>query len=111
MEMLTRMWMLAPHLLLNRWRYGRYVDVLLTHAPPLGIHNGPDYPHRGFQAFLTFMDFFRPRYLIYGHIHQSYGFSAVTETHYKQTMVLNTAGYRLLTIDGPLVDQVPLGPT
>jgi Icc-related predicted phosphoesterase len=111
MEMLAHVWMLAPYLLLNRWRYGRYLDVLLTHAPPLGIHNGPDYPHRGFQAFLTFMDYFRPRYLIHGHIHQSYGFSAVTETHYKQTMVLNTAGYRLLTIDGPLVDQVPLGPT
>ena len=99
-QMLMRVWALAPRLLLNRLRYGRYLDVMLTHAPPLGIHNGPDYPHRGFKAFLTLMDYFAPRYLIHGHIHRSYGFSSVTETCYKQTQVLNTAGYRLLTVDG-----------
>jgi uncharacterized protein len=101
-EMLMRVLMLAPRLLFNRMRYGRYLDILLTHAPPLGIHNGPDRPHRGFRAFLLFMDYFKPRYLIHGHIHRSYGFSAVTETRYKQTLVLNTAGYRLLTIETPI---------
>ncbi len=105
MQMLARVWALAPRLLLNRLRYGRYLDVMLTHAPPLGIHNGPDWPHRGFDAFLRLMDWFAPRYLIHGHIHRSYGFSAVTETRYKQTMVLNTAGYRLLTIDAPAGQQ------
>jgi uncharacterized protein len=100
-EMLVRVWRLAPRLLVNRLRHGRYLDILLTHAPPLGIHNGPDFPHRGFRAFLTFMDRFAPRYLIHGHIHRSYGFSAVTETRYKHTTVLNTAGYRLLTVDAP----------
>jgi uncharacterized protein len=100
-EMLVRVWRLAPRLLVNRLRHGRYLDILLTHAPPLGIHNGPDFPHRGFRALLTFMDRFAPRYLIHGHIHRSYGFSAVTETRYKRTTVLNTAGYRLLTVDAP----------
>jgi Icc-related predicted phosphoesterase len=98
-QMWGRVFALAPRLLLNRLRYGRYLDILLTHAPPLGIHNGPDWPHRGFRAFLSFMDYFQPRYLIHGHIHRSYGFGPVTETHYKQTTVLNTAGYRQLTID------------
>jgi|SRR5579859_1671340 len=101
-EMLFRMWRLTPRLLLNRYRYGRYLDVLLTHAPPLGIHNGPDRAHRGFRTFLTFMDRFKPRYLIHGHIHRSYGFSMVTETHYQQTLVINTAGYRLLSIAATL---------
>jgi Icc-related predicted phosphoesterase len=100
-EMLVRVWRLAPRLLINRLRHGRYLDILLTHAPPLGIHNGPDFPHRGFRALLTFMDRFAPRYLIHGHIHRSYGFSAVTETRYKRTTVLNTAGYRLLSLDAP----------
>jgi uncharacterized protein len=100
-EMLLRVWRLTPRLLLNRLRYGRYLDILLTHAPPLGIHNGPDFPHRGFGALLGLMDRFAPRYLIHGHIHRSYGFSAVTETVYRQTTVLNTAGYRLLTVDVP----------
>ena len=101
-QMMIRLWRLAPRLLLNKLRYGRYLDVMLTHAPPLGIHNGPDRPHRGFAALLRLMDWFEPRYLIHGHIHRSYGFSAVTETRYKQTMVLNTAGYRLLTIEEQL---------
>lgn len=105
-QMMGRLWALAPRLLLNKLRYGRYVDVMLTHAPPLGIHNGPDRPHRGFEAFLRLMDWFAPRYLIHGHIHRSYGFSSVAETRYKQTMVLNTAGYRLLAI-GPSIDARP----
>lgn len=99
-QMMAHVLALAPRLLLNRLRYGRYLDVLLTHAPPLGIHNGPDLPHRGFAAFIRLMDWFAPRYLIHGHIHRSYGFSAVTETRYRSTTVLNTAGYRLLTIEG-----------
>jgi Icc-related predicted phosphoesterase len=98
-QMYTRVWALAPRLLLNRLRYGRYVDIMLTHAPPLGIHNGPDFPHRGFRAFLMFMDYFKPRYLVHGHIHRSYGFSAITETRYNETTVLNTAGYRLLRVE------------
>jgi uncharacterized protein len=104
-EMLRRVWRLAPRLLVNRLRYGRYLDILLTHAPPLGIHNGPDFPHRGFRALLMFMDRFAPRYLIHGHIHRSYGFSAVTETHYKRTTVLNTAGYRLLAVEAPTPER------
>ncbi len=101
-QMMSRVWALAPRLLLNKLRYGRYVDVMLTHAPPLGIHNGPDRPHRGFESFLRLMDWFAPRYLIHGHIHRSYGFSNVAETRYKRAMVLNTAGYRLLTIGSPI---------
>jgi Icc-related predicted phosphoesterase len=98
-QMTMRVWRLAPRLMLNKMRYGRYLDVMLTHAPPLGIHNGPDYPHRGFKAFLAFMRRFEPRYLFHGHIHMSYGFGAVHETRYHKTLVLNTAGYRLVQID------------
>jgi Icc-related predicted phosphoesterase len=107
-EMRWRMWRMAPRLLMNRWRYGRCLDILLTHAPPLGIHNGPDHPHRGFKSFLEFMDRFEPRYLIHGHIHRSYGFSAATETRYRRTIVLNTAGYRLLSVDVPPAHRAAL---
>jgi Icc-related predicted phosphoesterase len=97
-EMALRVWRLVPHLLLNRLRYGRYLDVLLTHAPPLGIHNGPDVAHRGFGAFLRLIERFQPCYLIHGHIHRAYNFSPVTETRYRRTLVINTAGYRLLNL-------------
>ncbi|NJN17194.1 MAG: metallophosphoesterase [Oscillochloris sp.] len=97
-EMMRRVYGLVPQLMLNKLRYGRYLDVLITHAPPLGIHNGPDYPHRGFRAFLWLMERFRPRYLIHGHIHLSYGYDSGTESVYQDTQVINTAGYRLLEI-------------
>ena len=83
----------------NKLRYGRYLDVMLAHAPPFGIHNGPDFPHRGFKVFLSFMRRFEPRYLLHGHIHLSYGFGSVTETRFHNTTVLNTAGYRLMQIE------------
>jgi len=95
---MIRVLRMTPLLFLNRLRYGRYLDVLLTHAPPLGIHNGPDYPHRGFLALLRFMQWFRPRYLIHGHIHLSYGFGHQTETQCGHTLVINTAGYRVLDL-------------
>ncbi|PDV98716.1 metallophosphoesterase [Candidatus Chloroploca asiatica] len=97
-EMMRRAWRLVPWMLLNNYRYGSYLDILITHAPPLDIHNGPDYPHRGFQTFLWLMDRFRPRYLIHGHIHLSYGYTSTTETRYGDTMVINTAGYGLLEL-------------
>ncbi|NTW03911.1 MAG: metallophosphoesterase [Oscillochloris sp.] len=98
-EMMRRAWRLVPQLLINRLRYGRYLDMLITHAPPLGIHNGPDYPHHGFRAFLWLMDRFCPRYLIHGHIHLSYGYDITIQSTYRSTMVLNTAGYRMLKVE------------
>jgi Icc-related predicted phosphoesterase len=97
-EMAWKLWKLAPRLVLNRLLYGRYLDVLITHAPPKGIHDKPDRCHQGFQAFLTLMDHFRPRYLIHGHVHV-YSPLEATETVYKNTTVINTYGYRILEID------------
>ncbi len=38
-------------------------------ACPGGIHDREDKCHWGFKAFLTFMKWFQPRYLMHGHIH------------------------------------------
>jgi uncharacterized protein len=62
---------LTPRLLLNRYRYGRAVDVLLTHAPPKGPHEGSDYAHRGVPAFNRFHRRWRPRLHVHGHVHLS----------------------------------------
>lgn len=98
LQMTRRFWALVPRLLVNRLRYGRYLDVMLTHAPPLYIHNGDNFPHRGFKVFLLLMDYFAPRYLIHGHMHRSYNIRQATETRYRNTLVINTAGYRVLSI-------------
>ena len=68
-EMRGQIARLVPSLLWNRRRYGRYLDVLVTHSPPFGIHDRQDLPHTGFKVFLQFMRVFKPRYLLHGHIH------------------------------------------
>jgi len=101
-EMALKLWRLAPGLVVNKFLYGRYLDILITHAPPQGIHDRQDRCHQGFHAFVTFMKRFRPRYLIHGHIHV-YGPNETTETVYEETTVLNTYGYRTLEIDEELL--------
>lgn len=96
-EMARKVWGLAPWLWLNKLRYGRYLDILITHAPPAGIHDRPDLCHQGFRAFQTLMDYFRPQYLIHGHIHV-YSPTEVTETTYRHTRVINSYGFRTLDI-------------
>ena len=60
---------LAPVLHLNRLRYGRALDILLTHAPPTGPHAGTDHAHRGVPAFERFSRIWRPRLHLHGHVH------------------------------------------
>jgi Icc-related predicted phosphoesterase len=97
-EMIQKVWGLVPSVMLNRLRYRRYLDILITHAPPQGIHDKPDLCHRGFRAFLAFMDRFRPHYLIHGHVHV-YHPDEATETVYRDTRVINTYGYRTLEMN------------
>jgi Icc-related predicted phosphoesterase len=59
--MAQKVWRLTPALLMNRVSCGRYLDILITHAPPFGIHDGTDRAHRGFEALLRLMARFRPR--------------------------------------------------
>lgn len=60
---------LTPQLLWNKWRYGRACDILLTHAPPQGPHEGDDFPHRGLAAFNAFHKRWKPKIHIHGHVH------------------------------------------
>ncbi len=93
-EMAYKVWRLMPSLLMNRIFQGRFLDILVTHAPPLDIHDGPDWPHRGFRAFLELMTRFRPRYLLHGHKH-IYG-TDTWQTDYEDTKVINVYPYRVI---------------
>lgn len=88
---------LAPALLKNKLRYGRWLDVLVAHSPPFGIHDKQDPPHRGFRSFLWFMDKFKPRYLLHGHIH-IYRRNETTRTQYAETEVINVYPYQILDL-------------
>ncbi len=69
-QMRRRLAALLPRLALNRMRHGRFVDVVVTHAPPFGIHDADDQAHVGFKTFLSLMRLFRPRLLLHGHVHE-----------------------------------------
>ena len=92
-----RVWRMTPELLLNRVTTGRFLDIFVAHAPPFGIHDGKDWPHRGFKAFLGMMARFRPRYLLHGHKHV-YALEAC-HTHYLGTEVINVYPYRVIEFD------------
>lgn len=82
----------------NKIRYGRYVDILLTHASPQGIHDKDDICHRGFPSFLWFMKKFRPRYLIHGHIHL-YDLNDVRVSQFEDTTVINAYSHYLIEFE------------
>ena len=90
---------LTPQLLWNRWRKGRAVDILLTHAAPKGPHEGKDYPHRGVPAFNHFLEKWQPKLHVHGHVHLS-GANApreyVTESGIR---VINAFEFTLIDID------------
>ena len=92
-----QLWRLIPSLMLNRLRTGRYLDILVTHAPPRGIHDETDITHRGFTSFLWFLRTFRPLYMLHGHTHR-YIKSLPFSTHYANTIVVNAYGHHLLEI-------------
>ena len=97
-EMMFNILRLAPKLLANRVRYGRWLDVLVAHSPPFGIHDEPDRAHTGFRSFLTFMRWFKPRYLLHGHIH-IYRNDAITRTLCDSTEVINVYPYKILELE------------
>jgi Icc-related predicted phosphoesterase len=98
----NQMWLnvfeLAPKLFLNKLRYGRYLDILVAHSPPYGIHNGEDHTHTGFKAFLWLMKVFKPRYLIHGHRHV-YSPCEDTETQFMDTQVINIYPFKILDLE------------
>lgn len=89
---------LGARLLLNRLRHGRYLDILITHAPPRGIHDDEDLPHQGFESYLTFLRRFAPTLMIHGHQHV-YNRNMTIETDYGGTRIINTYGYRVLELE------------
>ena len=60
---------LLPGLLWNRIRYGRALDILITHSPPFGIHDEKTQAHRGLKAINWILRWARPRYHFHGHVH------------------------------------------
>lgn len=64
-------------------------DILLTHAPALGLGDGADRVHRGFEIFTQILLRYHPRYHLYGHIHAEYGGDFIRRQTFMRTEVIN----------------------
>jgi len=110
---------MLPQLLANKLRYGRFLDMLVTHAPPRHIHDQEDRCHQGFEVYRWFLKTFRPRYHLHGHIHL-YDKRTITKTQFHDTLVLNAYPYRDVTVpvaqpgrawrEPAMVEQPPIEP-
>ncbi len=83
------------------WR-ARGVDIIVTHAPPYGIHDGRDVCHTGFKAFRALLDTLRPRYFVHGHTHLDYSPKMGRITVIGQTQIVNAFRSVLLPVDVPV---------
>ena len=97
-EMWNMVFGLVPALYLNRLRFGRYLDIFVTHSPPWKIHDMDDRPHQGIKAFNWLIKVFQPVYSLHGHVHV-YRKDTITETVVGKTKIINTYGYREMNLD------------
>lgn len=97
----TEMWRmvlgLAPQLVRNKVKYGRYLDVFVTHAAAAGIQDDTDKAHQGIEAFRWLLATFKPRYHLHGHMHH-YNPLIPNLSQFGDTKVVNTYGYREIEI-------------
>ena len=68
-HMKLKLMMMAPKLIYNKIKYGRYLDIFMTHASPRHIHDHEDPCHKGFECYNWFLQRFKPTYMVHGHIH------------------------------------------
>ena len=68
LEMARRIAKLKLKLMINRG-----FDILVTHSPAYGFHDGEDQCHRGFDSFNRLINTYHPKYFVHGHVHMNYG--------------------------------------
>jgi hypothetical protein len=81
----------------QRLRGAPAVDILLTHAPPYGVGDGDDPPHRGFRTLHGLAARLRVPLLLHGHVHP-YG-AETPDASVGGTTVRNVVGRHVFGID------------
>lgn len=90
---------MTPSLLYHRFTRGRAVDILLTHAAPVGPHEGADYPHRGVPAFNAFVERWRPKLHVHGHVHLEGANASRRYVTERGVEVVNAYEFALIDVD------------
>lgn len=74
------------------------VDILVTHSPAYKIGDGDDRAHIGFQCFVSLIDYYKPKYMLHGHQHQSYNRRATRLNKHDETTIINVGPYYILEL-------------
>lgn len=96
-QMAWKLRAMAPSLMLNKLRYGKYLDIFLTHAAPRKIHDKDDPCHKGFECFHNFLKRYEPAYMVHGHIHL-YNQNEERSGVYYKTNVVNAYSHHVIEI-------------
>ncbi|MCY4145127.1 MAG: metallophosphoesterase family protein [Chloroflexi bacterium] len=89
---------LSAKILAHRWLRRRGIDLFVTHSPARDIHDGSDVAHRGFTSFRNFMRWFRPRYMLHGHVH-TWDRRKTVRTQFQSTCVINVNPFTVLELN------------
>ena len=89
---------LLPGLLWNRIRYGRALDILVTHSPAYGIHDEQTQAHQGLKAINWLLRWARPRYHFHGHTHFFRKNLEPSVTPLGPTTIMNVFPYKVIEI-------------
>ena len=95
----SRAYRLLLRLLVSQKRYGRKLDVLITHSPPFGIHDDDSQAHQGLKALNFLIRVARPRYHLHGHTHFYRNNLEDPVTQVGRTTVMNIFPYKVFEID------------
>ncbi len=81
----------------------RALDILVTHSPPFGVHDGTDAAHIGFASFHPLLKIGKPQMMLHGHMHILPNIHDTQTTCY-HSEIINVFPYRLIEIEpGSLV--------
>ncbi len=89
---------LMPGLLWNRIRYGRALDILITHSPAYGIHDEEEQAHTGLKAINWIINWARPHYHLHGHTHFFRNNLEPSVTRVGATTSVNVFPYKVIEI-------------
>lgn len=98
-EAFSRAYRLALQLFLKRIRYGKKLDILITHSPPFKIHDEDSSAHQGLKALNFLVRVTRPRYLFHGHTHFYRNNLEDSVTQVDGTTIINIFPYKVIEID------------
>lgn len=95
-EAYFRAFRLLPGLLANRLKFGRALDILITHSPPFGIHDEESQAHRGIHAINWLLRIAKPRYHFHGHTHFQRRNLSPSESTRGLTTIMNIFPYKIV---------------